>query len=249
MWRQLLDFKYSTSEPNIFHTSNREASNFVKGVMWAASAAKMGFMWKIGNGQKVKFWEDNWLDTSILAFQFWKLYEIVNEKSHTVSEVWDGSTLKCSFRRTVSEQRWNDWLEVVQLASTITFSFEEDALIWCFASNGTYSSQSLYRIINFRGIISVHVWAVWSLKISPRVHFFLWLSAKNKLLTNLNIRKKLDDVNCLFCSKNESAHHLFFDCVVLRQIWSMISEYLGVNIDDNTSVAAMWLSNKYFLSS
>ena len=149
----------------------------------------------------------------------------------------------------MSEQRWNDWLEVVQLASTITFSFEEDALIWCFASNGTYSSQSLYRIINFRGIISMHVWAVWSLKISPRVHFFLWLSAKNKLLTNLNIRKKLDDVNCLFCSKNESAHHLFFDCVVLRQIWSMISECLGVNIDDNTSVAAMWLSNKYFLSS
>ena len=83
------------------------------------------------------------------------------------------------------------------------------------------------------------------------MHFFLWLLAKNKLLTrdNLNIRKKLDDVNCLFCSENESAHHLFFDCVVLRQIWSMISECLGVNIDDNTSVAAMWLSNKYFLSS
>jgi len=116
MWRQLLDFKYNTSEPNIFHTSSRGASNFVKGVMWAASAAKMGFMWKIGNSQKVKFWEDNWLGTSSLAIQFWKLYEIVNEKSHTVSEVWDGTTLRCSFRRTMSEQRWNDWLEVVQLA-------------------------------------------------------------------------------------------------------------------------------------
>ena len=249
MWRQLLDFKYNASDPNIFHTSSRGASNFVKGVMWAANAAKMGFMWKIGNGQKVKFWEDNWLDTSRLAFQFWKLYEIVNKKSHTVSEVWDGSTLKCSFRRTVSEQRWNDWLEVVQLASTITFSFEEDALIWCFASNGTYSSQSLYRIINFRGIIPVHVSAIWSLKIPPRVHFFLWLLAKNKLLTrdNLNIRKKLDDVNCLFCSENESAHNLFFHCVVSKHIWAMISECLGVNIGDNfTSVAAMWLSNKHF---
>jgi hypothetical protein len=42
--------------------------------MWGASAAKMGFMWKIGNGQKVKFWKDNWLDTTSLAIQFWKLY-------------------------------------------------------------------------------------------------------------------------------------------------------------------------------
>ena len=53
-------------------------------------------------------------------------------------------------------------------------------------------SQSLYRIINFRGVISVHVSAVWSLKIHQRVHFFLWLLAKNKLLTrdNLSVRKK-----------------------------------------------------------
>jgi len=218
--------------------------------MWAAKAAKMGYMWKIGNGQKVKFWEDNWLGSSSLAIQFWKLYEIVNEKSHTVCELWDGTNLRCSFRRTVSEQLMNDWNEVVQLASTITFSFEEDTMIWRFSSNGIYSSQSLYKIINFRGVMPVHISAVWSLKIPPRVHFFLWLLAKNKLLTrdNLNIRQKLDDVRCLFCSEDESIHHLFFDCVVSRQIWYLISECLGVNIGANfISIGIMWLSNKRFL--
>ena len=70
-------------------------------------------------------------------------------------------------------------------------------------------SQSLYRIINFRDVIPVHVSAVWSLKIHPRVHFFLWLLAKNKLLTrdNLSFRKSLEDVSCLFCSEDESVHH------------------------------------------
>jgi len=219
-WKLLLDFKYNTSDPNILCSSSRGASNFFKGIMWAAKAAKLGYMWKIGNGQKVKFWEDNWLGSSSLAIQFWKLYEIVNEKSHTVCELWDGTTLRCSFRRTVSDQLMNDWNEVVQLASTISFSFEEDTMIWRFSSNGIYSSQSLYKIINFRGVMPVHISAVWSLKIPPRVHFFLWLLAKNKLLTrdNLNIRQKLDDVRCLFCSEDESIHHLFFDCVVSRQI-------------------------------
>lgn len=44
--------------------------------------------------------------------------------------------------------------------------------VWHFNSQGVYSSQSLYKVINFSGVTSVHVPAVWALKISPRVHFF-----------------------------------------------------------------------------
>ena len=60
----------------------------------------------------------------------------------------------------------NLWQEVLQLASTIDFSEEEeDSLIWTFNSSGIYSSQSLYRVINFRGVKPIHVSAVWSLTI------------------------------------------------------------------------------------
>ena len=144
----------------------------------------------------------------------------------------------------------NDWLEVLQLASTIIFSFEEDALIWRFSSNGVYNSQSLYRIINFRGVIPVHVSAVWSLKIPPRVHFFLWLLAKNKVLTrdNLSLRRKVEDESCLFCNEKESVFHLFFDCVVAKQIWVYISECFGFNVGMNfESIGNMWLSRKKFI--
>lgn len=36
----------------------------------AASTAKMGFRWRIGNGKNIKFWEDNWLGSSSLAIQY-----------------------------------------------------------------------------------------------------------------------------------------------------------------------------------
>jgi hypothetical protein len=39
----------------------------------------MGYSWHIGNGKKVRFWEDYWLGSSSLAIQYWKLYRIVNE--------------------------------------------------------------------------------------------------------------------------------------------------------------------------
>jgi hypothetical protein len=104
-----------------------------------------------------------------LAIQFWDVYVLIQEKSGTVAELWDGVNLKCTFRRGVDQRLMNKWLEIVQLASTICFSEEEDSLIWQFNSKGIYSSQSLYRLINFRGILPVHVPAVWHLNIPPRV--------------------------------------------------------------------------------
>jgi hypothetical protein len=75
------------------------------------------------------------------------------------------------------------WGELVSLVTTIERSEEEDALIWQFQSNGVYSSHTLYSIINFRGVTPVYLPAVWKLMIPPRVHFFLWLLSKNKILT------------------------------------------------------------------
>jgi hypothetical protein len=212
----------------------------------------MGFRWKIGDGKKVKFWEDNWLVTSSLAIQFWDLYVIVNEKTGTVADLWDGQNVRCTFKRTVNENLGRIWLEIVQLASTITFSEEEDdALVWKFTSNGVYTTQSLYRVINFRGTRPVYTPGIWSLNIPPRVHFFLWLLINNKNLTRDNLAKRqhVDTKSCLFCEELESYHHLFFDCVVAKEMWRRISSVVGRELGESLeSVGICWLSNKKFTS-
>jgi hypothetical protein len=110
------------------------------------------------------------------------------------------------------------WEEVVNLASTIEFSGDDDALIWKRQSSGLYSSQSLYRVINFRGIMHAYLPAAWKLIIPPRVQFFLWLASKNKILThdNLEKRRHVEDSSCLFCKETESVNHLLFECVVAK---------------------------------
>ncbi|RLN36127.1 hypothetical protein C2845_PM03G35150 [Panicum miliaceum] len=60
--------------------------------------------------------------------------------------------------------------------------------------------------------------------------------------------KHLDDNTCLFCSERETSQHLFFDCVVAKQVWTSISELLGLEIgSDFESVGSKWLCNKKFL--
>jgi len=110
------------------------------------------------------------------------------------------------------------WLELLGVVEEVNLVEEEDQIIWSFSSNGHFSVQFLYAVINHWGVKLVYVQSVWNLKIPPRIQIFLWLLSKNKILTRTNLakRKKLDDLSCLFCSETELVHHLFFDCCVAK---------------------------------
>jgi hypothetical protein len=245
----LIDFKYSASDPNIFTCRDNGVPNFWKGVLWAANVAKMGFRWKIGNWCNVRFWEDAWLGSSSLAIQYWEIYVIINEHNKTIADIWDGSNLKCTFRRCVDARLYNMWEELVSIASSICLSDSEDEMVWQFHSSGLYSSHSLYKVINFRGVFPMYVPSVWKLCTQPRVHFFLWLLSNNMLLTrdNLSKKRRLHDCSCLFCMEEESISHLFFDCVVARNAWKVLSAILGIEAGNIfESRAKLWLCNKKF---
>jgi hypothetical protein len=73
--------------------------------------------------------------------------------------------------------------------------------------------------------------------------------SKNKLLTRDNLvkRRRVDDLTCLFCGENELINHLFFQCIVAKRIWSLISEAVGFKIGSSfESMANSWLCNKRF---
>jgi len=103
LWKDIVDYKYMINRPNIFCCLDNGTSPFWKGVLWAAQAARNGYCWNIGNGRRVRFWEDQWFGSSSLAVQYWPLYIICNEKRITVERVWDDANLRLTFRRAVSE--------------------------------------------------------------------------------------------------------------------------------------------------
>jgi hypothetical protein len=103
------------------------------------------------------------------------------------------------------------WYDLRSIAESLHLSEEEDSVICKFDSKGVYSVISLYAIVNFRGIMPVHIPAAWRVKVQPRVHVLLWLLANNKLLTRDNLvkRQHVPDLRCIFCTESESVT-LFF---------------------------------------
>jgi hypothetical protein len=218
--------------------------------MWALQAARMGIKWRVGNGRKVRFWEDIWFGNSSLETQFWPLYVINDQQGKTISQVWDGHILRLTFRRSVSENLMNMWYNMLSIVEDLNLQEDDDQIIWSFSSNGKFSVQSLYAVINHRGVVPLYVSSVWKLKIPPRVQIFLWLLTKNKILTRDNVakRREVSHKTCLFCNEPESVNHLFFECCVAKRIWPVISEVLNLrSIWNFEYMATFWLANKKHL--
>ena len=76
---------------------------------------------------------------------------------------------------------------------------------------------------------------------------FLWFLSKSKILTRDNVAKRqaLVDTTCLSCSDFESVHHLFFDCVVAKQMWLQLVHVVNLNkVYNFEAVAEFWLSER-----
>uniref|UniRef100_A0ACD5ZAC0 Uncharacterized protein n=1 Tax=Avena sativa TaxID=4498 RepID=A0ACD5ZAC0_AVESA len=102
-------------------------------------------------------------------------------------EVWDGKTVKLSFKRNFSPHLMQQWYELEQICLNISFLDNCDSLIWEHTTNEVYSASSLYNIISFRGVVPIFIPSVWELVIPTRGHIFLWLFAHNKLMTRYNL--------------------------------------------------------------
>ena len=197
IWKKIIDFKYNCKNPNIFCCPELNASPFWKGVLWACKAAHMGVRWKVGDGRTIRFWEDTWVGTCCLATQFSDLYILAEQKNVSLASVWDGRTLKISFRRRVEPRLIRLWEELVSLVELVNFETDCDSIIWTFQGNGQFAVHPMYKAVSFRGIQPVHTPVVWQLNVPPRIHIFLWLMANNKTLTRSNLvkRQNLDDLS------------------------------------------------------
>ena len=140
-----------------FAPPHSQPSTFWKGVLWAAQALKFGYRWKVGDGRKIRFWEDTWFGTAPLAVQFWDLFSICNQIGVTLASVWDGAEIKLNFRRTFSEAMLERWYELEAVVMDVHYSEDGDALVWQYDSKGLYTTQSLHAVINFRGVKPVYI--------------------------------------------------------------------------------------------
>lgn len=143
-----------------------------------------------------------------------------------MSQVWTGHELKLSFRRCVDASFLARWQQLLNILISFIPSDIPDKPVWMLEASGYYSTNSFYKLINFGGVSTPCRKWLWKVHVPPKFHVFLWLVAKNKMLTrdNLSKRQHVDDPTCMYYCELEFMSHLLFECVVAHAVWHVIAE-------------------------
>jgi hypothetical protein len=91
-----------------------------------------------------RFWEYTLLGNKPLAHQYPSLYNIVQLKQVFVENILSHNPLNISFIRSLSENRWPVWLQLVQCLMHVQRKNEKDKFVWELTALGQYSVKSMY---------------------------------------------------------------------------------------------------------
>ena len=191
----------------------------------------------VGDGQRVKFWQDWWYGDMALKAAFPKLFVISRDKEASMADLmsfpnsflhWD-----LHFVRNVK-----DW-ELVSLTSFMDLLYSchmegdgEDRLCWRSRATKGFTVKNFYSCLCPSPSASFPWKIIWKAKVPPRIAFFSWTAALGKLLTMDNLRKRhLIIVDwCYLCKQSgESVDHLLLHCSMARELWSMAFGLFGVS--------------------
>ncbi|XP_058783284.1 uncharacterized protein LOC131657959 [Vicia villosa] len=87
----------------------------------------------------------------------------------------------------------------------------------------------------YRGLLHLEPNVDWHILLDrniarPQAVFCLWIACHQRLAMKVRLRKfgVALDVNCYFCSDEESIEHMFFDCKSIQYIWKSILQWLRI---------------------
>lgn len=211
---------------DFLHASLGSNTSFVwRSILWGRQGIKVGIRWRIGNGQSILMYKDNWLPRP----NTFKPMSPPRMLIHTVvadlikaRNQWDEDKLNQHF---IQED-----LEVI-LNTSLLREKAKDEVMWHYDKRGEYSVKGGYQLAlklkypeasSSSGNNPRHRNTLWSLEIPEKVKIFMWRAIKNLLPSAKNLwkRKVLQESICQRCNRNvESINHTLLDSKATKKIW------------------------------
>jgi hypothetical protein len=144
VWQELLHNKYLHGKTLSQVTAKPTDTQFWKGLMRVKEDFFSRGSFKIGNGHMARFWEDTWLGDLPLAIQYPSLYNIVRRKNVLVADVLSVAPLNIEFRRALTGNKWDTWIQLVCRLMRISLMDEEDRFVWRLTELRCFTVKSMY---------------------------------------------------------------------------------------------------------
>lgn len=185
------------------------------------------FWYRIGSGNTVSAWYDNWCDMSPLS-------NLVSPR--TITNV--GFSLSTSVADLIHANSWlwpADWDNFIP-AMDVPILYDDQPDVLCWKDNAglvqPFSVSQVWDAIRPSDGIVNWFHFVWFKQCIPKHAFLVWLVVKKKLKTQdlLQVWEVNAPTSCAFCGNQLDSHdHLFFQCDYPALVWKGIC--IRVNLD------------------
>ncbi|CAN1841320.1 Putative ribonuclease H protein At1g65750 [Linum perenne] len=223
LWVQVLSSKYlKQTEQGLKLRRKTGGSVLWRGIrkLWPSMAGACQH--SIRNGASTLFWQHKWLDSGVRLSDLASLPLDDSELERTVAGAttdqgdWNWTLLK--------ELLPPHCLEQIAGMDAPENNDADDEMIWGPDPKGKFSIASAYEILAAnQSETEEYLWKiVWRWKGPNRIKFFLWLATHNRLLTNLERKKRhmTDSDSCRLCpGLAEDGLHVLRDCNSARAFW------------------------------
>nr|GEZ92003.1 RNA-directed DNA polymerase, eukaryota [Tanacetum cinerariifolium] len=149
-------------------------------------------------------------------------------------------SLDNSFYRRVrsgaEESQFNYLLEIVQVINLVPC---EDRYFLSLESEGDYSVASIHKLIDEKHFQEAGISTRWVKSVPSKENIIAWKIKTNDLPTRFNLSRRGMDIDTLMCTVCkggvETTSHLFFQCVLSKQIMREVSFWWNVDYTDVSS--------------
>lgn len=198
----------------------------------------------IGDGKKIIFWTDQWVDGKSLSILFPNLFRTIVNKGETLAEVFQRKEEQFSwnfhFIRNLFSREVEDLEGMIALLEGlhIVSQSKPDNLIWNACNSKSYSVSSMY---NLSLVPTSHVdlrerktfqW-IWKNVAPYRVQCFVWMVKLGKLKTGEFLLRigvlHQNHALCKFCGEViETLDHSLLLCPIVWNLWVEILVWWGI---------------------
>jgi hypothetical protein len=236
------------SDSNFLKANLGKRPSFAWRSIWQAkSLLEEGIIWRVGNGSKIKIWEDKWIP-STFSHRIQDPVRVLNREAKVADIInldtngWNIPLIEHIFPSGTVEK-------ICSLA--ISPRTQEDKLVWAGSKSGAFSVRSAYhlevdrrsRVVGSSSVCasSNSSWSrIWKMKIPRSIILFLWRASNEIHPTKSNLfkRKLIPDPLCPMCGiEAETSGHALWSCEAARAVWGSC----GGSIQKSSIVASDFL--------
>ncbi|KAH7677535.1 Reverse transcriptase zinc-binding domain-containing protein [Dioscorea alata] len=174
----------------------------------------------VGNGNCTLFWLDNWLDGQAPKYRWWEEFQATSIPFASVREaILSSQSL---------DVEPDPLLTDVRNRLSSSSGEHHDRKSWKLMVDGSFTVKSFYSFLIDRGLRCATTPLIFYSPVPRKIAAFMWLTWDKKILTLDTLFARgcnmLPTATCLLChSDEESCDHLFFRCLIARELWDRLA--------------------------